>query len=189
MAMRAGVIHAREVRSAGIPHEYLRRMVDIGLLVRVGRGLYMPTGGDLSQHSPLVMCAKAVPKGVVCLISALRFHGVGTQLPSETWVAIKRGDAVPRIHAPRLRIIRMSAPSFSSGQESHALDGVRVRIFSVAKSVADCFKFRSLVGMDVAQEALRESIRLKKATRDHIWAQASLCRVANIIRPYLEALS
>lgn len=189
MATRAGVIHAREVRSAGISHEYLRRMVFAGQLVRVGRGLYMPTIGSLSEHSSLVLCAKAVPKGVICLISALRFHGVGTQLPSETWVAIQRGDAIPRIHAPRLRVIKMSGPSFSAGQETYSVDGVRVRIYSAAKTVADCFKFRAHVGLDVALEALRESIRLKKATRDEIWRHAHHCRITNIIRPYLEALA
>lgn len=189
MATRAGVIHAREVRAAGISHEYLRRMLSVGQLVRVGRGLYMPAVGNLSEHSSLVLCAKAVPRGVVCLISALRFHGVGTQLPSETWVAIQRGDAVPRIRAPRLQVIKMSGLSFSTGQEIHTVGGVRVRMYSVAKTVADCFKFRAHVGLDVALEALRESIRLKKASRDDIWRHANHCRVANIIRPYLEALA
>jgi predicted transcriptional regulator of viral defense system len=189
IATRAGVVHAREVRTAGISHEYLRRMCAAGHLVRVGRGLYMPTVGGLSEYSSLVLCAKAVPKGVVCLISALRFHGVGTQLPSETWVAIQRGNAVPRIRTPRLHVIRMSGLSFSAGQEMHQLNGVRVKVYSVAKTVADCFKFRAQVGLDVALEALRESIRLKKATRDAIWRHANHCRVANIIRPYLEAIA
>jgi predicted transcriptional regulator of viral defense system len=189
MAMRTGVVHAREVRVAEISHEYLRRMLISGKLVRVGRGLYMPAGGDLNEHSSLILCVKAVPKGVICLISALRFHGIGTQLPNETWVAIRRGDAVPRIHRPRLRVIKMSDLSFSNGQETHSVDGVRLRIYSAAKTVADCFKFRRQVGLDVALEALRESIRLKKATRDEIWRHASHCRVTNIIRPYMEALA
>jgi predicted transcriptional regulator of viral defense system len=162
-------------------------LVAAGKLQRVSRGLYTLPHADLGEHASLVLAAKAVPDGVICLLSALRFHGIGTQLPAETWVAVRRGATVPRALPPGIRIIKVSAPAFNEGQQTVRVRRIPVRVYGPAKTVADCFKFRGTVGLDVALEALREALRLKLATRDAIWQHAQVCRVARVMLPYLEA--
>jgi predicted transcriptional regulator of viral defense system len=132
---------------------------------------------------------KRAPKGVICLLSALRFHDLGTQDPFEVWLAIGEKDRRPRSEYPRIRIVRFSKPSLAFGQESRDIEGVPTRIFSAAKTVADCFKYRNKIGLDVAIEALRECMRSRKATTDELWQAAKVCRVANVMRPYMEALA
>lgn len=184
---QSGIATAGDLRRKSIHHEQVRRLVESGQLVRVARGLYSPPRVDLGEHASLALAAKAVPRGVICLLSALRFHGIGTQLPFETWVAVRRGDAIPRALPPGIRIIRVAAPAFEDGQNEVAVQQIRVRVYDPAKTVADCFKFRNAVGLDAALEALREALRLKLATRDAIWQHAQVCRVAQVLRPYLEA--
>jgi predicted transcriptional regulator of viral defense system len=129
-----------------------------------------------------------VPEAILCLLSALAFHEFTTQSPASVWIALGKGARKPAILSPSLRVVRLTEPSLSEGVEVHTVEGVPVRVYSAAKTVADCFKFRNKIGSDVALEALRESRRVKKVSMDDLWAAAKVCRVANVMRPYLESL-
>ncbi|MFO7957543.1 MAG: type IV toxin-antitoxin system AbiEi family antitoxin domain-containing protein [Candidatus Brocadiia bacterium] len=188
LARRKGVVSAREVREMGIHHEYLRRLCADGRLRRVARGLYELPRADVTAHHSLALAARAVPKGVICLISALAFHEIGTQTPHEVWMAIDRRSAEPRVKRPQLRIVRFSGEAMTEGIEEHVVEGVPVPIYSVAKTVADCFKYRNKLGLDVALEALREVLRLQKCSVDELQRYAEICRVSTVIRPYMEAM-
>jgi predicted transcriptional regulator of viral defense system len=133
--------------------------------------------------------AKRVPRGVICLLSALRFHDIGAQDPFEIWIAIGEKDRRPRSDYPRMRVVRFSRISLEFSQETDDIEGVPTRVFSIAKTIADCFKYRNKIGLDVALEALRECLRNRKANMDDLWQAAKVCRVANVMKPYLEALS
>ncbi len=189
LAQRAGVVSAREVRELGLHHEYLRRLCADGRLVRVARGLYSLPAVDATAHHSLVGAAKAVPKGVICLISALSFHNIGTQVPDQVWMAIDRRSAEPRVEWPRIRIMRFSGEALTEGIEEHNTEGVEVSIYSVPKTVADCFKYRNKIGLDVALEALREVVDSRRCSVDDLWRYAKVCRVSTVMRPYLEALA
>jgi len=188
LAHNSGVVSTGEVRSQGIHHEYLRQLCKESKLIRVGRGLYSLPDADVTVHHGLAQARKAIPKGVICLLSALRFHEIGTQAPHEVWVAIDRRAARPRAKYPRMRIVRFSGKSLSEGIDEHNVEGVRVRIYNPAKTVADCFKYRNKIGLDVALEALRETIRERRCTIDELWRYAKICRVTEIMRPYMEAI-
>jgi predicted transcriptional regulator of viral defense system len=188
LAHNAGVVSAREVRSRGVHHEYLRQLCEEGKLVRVGRGLYSLPNPNVTVHHGLAQAGKAVPKGVICLLSALRFHEIGTQVPHEVWIAIDRRAARPRARHPRMRIVRFSGKSLTEGIDEHNVEGVPVRIYNPSKTVADCFKYRNKIGLDVALEALREVIRERRCTTDELWRCAKICRVTKIMRPYMEAI-
>lgn len=166
----------------------LRLAEQQGLLVRSGRGLYRPADAAITEFHTFAEAAKRAPRGVICLLSALRFHEIGTQSPFEVWMAIGEKDRRPVSDSPRLRIVRFSKQSLDFGQTTHDVEGVPLRVFSVAKTVADCFKYRNKIGLDVALEALRESIRTRKATVSDLWLAAKVCRVANVMKPYMEAL-
>jgi predicted transcriptional regulator of viral defense system len=187
LARRAGVLRVRDLTARGINPEYLRRLCRQERLVRTGRGLYIPAGVELSAHHSLAEAAKRLPRGVICLLSALRFHEIGTQSPREVWVAIDNRAKQPRASAPPLRIVRFSGAALTSGVERHLIDGVPVRIYNPAKTVADCFKYRNKIGLDAALEALRDCLRRRKASADELWRYARVRRVANVMRPYLEA--
>ena len=141
-----------------------------------------------SENLGLALVAAAVPQSVICLLSALRFHGIGTQAPHEVWIAVAQGATRPRLDYPTVRVTLVSGLAFTYGVEHHQVDGVPVRIYSPAKTVADCFKFRNKIGLDVAIEALREALRAKNCTREELWAAGKACRVTTVIRPYLEAM-
>lgn len=188
LARDSGVVSTGEVRSKGIHHEYLRQLCAEGELVRVGRGLYSLSDADVTVHSGLAQAGKAIPKGVICLLSALRFHEIGTQAPHEVWIAIDRRAARPRVKYPRLRIVRFSGKALTEGIDERIVEGVPVRIYSPAKTVVDCFKYRNKIGLDVALEALRDVIRERKCSIDELWRYAKICRVTKIIRPYMEAI-
>ena len=132
--------------------------------------------------------AKRVPKAVLCLLSALAFHEMTTQNPASVWIALGKGARTPAIASPLLKVIRLTEPSLSEGIEIHSVEGVNVRVYSAAKTVADCFKFRNKIGLDVAIEALKDCLHEKKATVNEIYRFAKICRVSNVIRPYMEAL-
>jgi predicted transcriptional regulator of viral defense system len=132
--------------------------------------------------------ARRVPRGVVCLLSALLFHRLTTQLPSDVWLALPPKARRPKAAPVSLRLVHVSGKALTAGVEEHEIEKVRVKIYSPAKTVADCFKFRNKVGQDVALEALRECWRERKATMDELWRYAKICRVANVMRPYLESL-
>ena len=189
LAHRAGVVSAREVRELGIHPEYLRRLCADGRLVRVGHGLYTLSGAEVTAQHSLAMAAKAVPRGVICLLSALNFHEIGTQVPHEVWMAIERSSAQPRVERPRMRIMRFSSKALTEGVEKHTVEGVPVSIYSAAKTVADCFKYRNKVGLDVALEALREALSGRRCTVDELWRYAKVCRVSSVMLPYMEALA
>jgi len=188
LARSSGVVSSKEVSALGIHHEYLRQMCSRGELVRVGRGLYSLPDADITIHHGLAQAGKTVPRGVVCLLSALRFHEIGTQEPHEVWIAIDRRAARPRAAHLRMRIVRFSGQALIEGIDEHIVEGVRVQIYNPAKTVADCFKYRNKIGLDVALEALREAINLRKCTIDELWSYAMVCRVAEVMRPYMEAI-
>jgi hypothetical protein len=177
LVKKAGGFRPRELDSYGIPRESLVRLCRKGLVRRVGRGLYT-----------LAEACKKIPRGVICLLSALRFHGLTTQAPFEVRIAINvktrkpKGDGVP------LRIVRSSGAALDSGIQEQKIQGVPVKVYNPAKTVADCFKYRNTIGLDVALEALRECRRERLCTMDDLWLYAKICRVANVMRPYLESL-
>lgn len=184
-----GLLRPCDLNAVGIPRISLTRAIRCGHLERVGRGLYGLPGRQISEHGSLAEVARRVPKGVVCLLSALRFHGLTTQAPFEVWLAIENKALAPKLVYPKLRIVRFSGAALTEGIEEHVVDGVTVRITSVAKTVADCFKFRNKIGLDVALEALRDAWYTKRMTGDDLWHYAKVCRVANVMRPYLDSLS
>jgi predicted transcriptional regulator of viral defense system len=188
LVLKAGFIHARDLRQLGIPQGYLRRLCDEGVLVKTARGVYRSVSGPETVHLSLTQAAKAIPKGVVCLLSALRFHEIGTQLPHAVWIALDRRAAAPRLAQPKLHVVRFSGPALTEGVECHDVAGVPVRIYCPAKTIADCFKYRNKIGLDVALEALREVIRTRRCTSDELWKYAKICRVTKVMNPYLEAL-
>jgi predicted transcriptional regulator of viral defense system len=183
----AGVLRPRDLDAHGIPRIYLSRLCERGLLDRVGRGLYVLPDADVSEHHTLAEAGKRVPHGVVCLLSALRFHGLTTQSPSEVWLAIANKAWRPQVDYPPLRFVRFSERALEAGVEEHSIEGVLVRIYNPAKTVADCFKYRNKIGLDVALEALRDCRRQRRCTNDELWHYAKICRVANVMRPYMEA--
>jgi len=188
LARSRGLIRSCDLLPLGIPRVSLTRAVRRGELEHIGRGLYGLPRRDVSAQGSLAEVALRVPKGIVCLLSALRFHGLTTQAPFEVWLAIANKAAAPTIDYPPLRIVRFSGTALTEGVEEHVVDGVTVRVTSVAKTVADCFKYRNKIGLDVALEALREAWHEKRMTSDDIWRYAKVCRVANVMRPYLESL-
>jgi len=189
LAQEAGVIRARDLATYDIPRAYLSRLCQAGKLQRLGRGLYMLTNGAITTNHSLAEAAKRVPHGVICLLSALRFHGVTTQAPFEVWMAIDNKARAPAAAETPLRIVRFSGEALQSGVEMHMIDGVPTQIYSLPKTIADCFKYRNKIGLDVAVEALRESWRARKCTMDELWRYATICRVANVMRPYLDTLA
>ena len=187
LAQRHGFLRPRDVEAAGIPREYLLRLLRRGVVERTGRGLYRLADAPVTEFHSFAEVAKRLPNGTVCLLSALVFHGLTTQVPGELWVALPRGSRTPRIDR-KLRIVRFAESALTEGRTEHRIEGVPVMIYSPAKSVADCFKFRNKIGLDVALEALRECVRQRKATIAEIRRFAQICRVARVMQPYLESL-
>ena len=187
LARNSTVVSTAEVRSLGIHHEYLRQMCAKGELVRVDRGMYSLPDADVTTHHGLAQAAKAIPKGVICLLSALRFHEIGTQAPHEVWIALDRRAARPRARHPKTRIVRFSGKALTKGVDQHTIEGIQVKIYNPAKTVADCFKYRNKIGLDVALESLREVLRFRKCSTDELWKYAKICRVTKTLRPYMEA--
>jgi predicted transcriptional regulator of viral defense system len=189
LAKKQPLLRARDLTANGVPTVMLSRLVAGGKLMRVARGVYSLPSRKVSRHGSLAEVAIRVPRGVVCLLSALRVHEIGTQAPFEVWLAIPQRMVAPKLDQPRLRVIRMSDDSLANGVQAIRIEGVGVRVFSAAKTVADCFKFRNKIGIDVAIEALRDGWRQKKFTMDDLWRYAKVNRVANVMRPYLEGLT
>lgn len=183
-----GIFRAQELERRGVSRKSLKRLSDQGVLEKLGRGLYRVAGSEITEHESLVEACKRVPQGVVCLLSALRFHDLTTQNPFQVWLAIDRKAWQPRVENPPLRILRFSGEALTLGIETHPIQGVAVRVYSPAKTVADCFKYRNKIGLDVALEALKDCVERKKDTFDNLWRFAKICRVANVMRPYLESL-
>lgn len=188
LAQSQALLRTQDLVARGLPTVALTRLVAAGRLERVARGLYALPGQAVGEHRTLAEVALQVPRGVVCLLSALRVHGIGTQAPFEVWLALPQGMSAPRLTQPALRLVRMTGDAYAQGQMQVAVDGVQVPVFNPAKTIADCFKYRNKIGLDVALEALREGWRQRKVTMDDLFAYAAMNRVANVMRPYLESL-
>jgi predicted transcriptional regulator of viral defense system len=189
LARRQGVVTARALREQGIAPAYLQRLTARGILTRVARGIYeLADGADITAMHTLVEACLRVPSGVVCLLSALRFHHLTTQAPHEVWLAIDPKARLPQVPYPPLRIVRFGGTARTMGVEHHLVEGQGVQVYSVAKTVADCFKYRNKIGLDVAIESLTDAWRGRRATADDLRRAAEVDRVTNVMRPYLEAV-
>ena len=188
LAAERSLIRPRDLTERGLPTVALTRLVRQGRLQRVGRGLYALPDRPVSEHNTLAEVARKHPQAIVCLLSALRFHDLTTQSPFEVWLAIPNKARAPKMDYSPLRIVRFSGEALNVGVEDHVIDGVPVRVTSVARTVADCFKFRNKIGLDVALEALQEAWRAKRVSMDELWQYATLCRVTNVMRPYMDSL-
>jgi predicted transcriptional regulator of viral defense system len=188
LAEQQPLLRARDLAEHALPTIALTRLVAAGKLERVARGVYSLPRRKLSEHRSLAEASLRVPQGVVCLLSALRVHGIGTQAPFEVWLAIPHNAPTPRLDQPALRPIRMSGPALTKGVERVQIDGVQVPVFGVAKTVADCFKYRNKIGLDVALEALRDAWAQGRLAMDELWPHAVTDRVTNVMRPYLESV-
>jgi predicted transcriptional regulator of viral defense system len=183
---RQGLVRPRDLAELGVARTTLQRLETDGTIERVGRGLYRLADGDVTEFHDLAAASARVPHGIICLLSALRFHDLGTQNPREVWLAIGPGDRRPLADSPPLRVVRFSGRALEEGVETHRIEGADVRVTSKAKTVADCFKYRNKIGLDVAIEALRD-YRRSRGKLDELWRFAEICRVARVIRPYIEA--
>lgn len=184
-----GVLRPRDLADHGLPRTALARLLAKGAVERIGRGLYALRQDEPTEHRTLAETAKAYPKGVVCLLSALQFHQLTTQMPRRVWIAIGVKDWAPRSPRTPVRIVRLSGRALTEGVRTHEVERVKVRIFEPAKTVADCFKFRNTVGLDVALEALRDCLERRCATVDELLRFGRICRVEKVMRPYIEAIA
>lgn len=189
MARKRPILRPRDVAAQGIHTGTLTRMTRAGALEKVGAGRYrLARPPRATEHHDMVVAAMSVPHSVVCLTSALQFHGIGTQLPAEVWLAVPRGTRVPRLSTPPLRVVRISPEVFDLGVEAHRVEGQTVRVYGVARTIADCFRFRNRVGLDVALEALAEAWRTKRLNLDALQRIATKLRVQRVMQPYLETI-
>jgi predicted transcriptional regulator of viral defense system len=189
LAQERPLLRARDLAERSLPTVALTRLVAAGRLERVARGVYSLPGRALSEHRSLAEVSLRVPQGVVCLLSALRVHGIGTQAPFEVWLAIPHHFPTPRLDQPALRAVRMSGPAMTEGIERMRIDGIDVPVFTAEKTVADCFKFRNKIGLDVALEALRDGWSRGLLSMDGLARHAATDRVANVMQPYLESVA
>ena len=185
---KVAVIRTRDLSRLGVPRAALQVPLADGRISRLSRGIYAVAGHAVTEHHSLAQVAVRVPHGVVCLLSALVFHELTTQSPHEVWIAIDRKARQPADGFPPLHVVRFGGEALTAGVDSHNIDGVDVRITSPAKTVADCFKYRNKIGITVAVEALREGWAKRRFTMDELMAMAQVCRVHNVLRPYLESL-
>lgn len=188
LAQKRGVVRACDPSLDRVPRSTLSRLVNVGKLIKIGRGMYALPERQQSENQQLAEVSTRAPSVTCCLLTALRFHQLTTQSSSEIWLAIANKARAPKIDYPPLRVIRFSGDSLTEGVEEHVVDGVTIRVYSVAKTVADCFKYRNKIGLDVALEALKECRRERQASNDELWHFAQVCRVANVMRPYLESV-
>jgi predicted transcriptional regulator of viral defense system len=184
-----GMLRSNDLDALGASRVNLTRMLAGGLLEKVGRGVYRLRENQSSEHESLAIIATKVPQAVFCLLSALQFHELTTQLPRQIWIAMPRGSHTPRIDYPPVKMVQFAEAAYSEGIEVFERDQVKLQVYCVAKTVADCFKHRNKIGIDVALEALKDALAQKKASADDIWHYAKVCRVANVMRPYLESLT
>lgn len=182
------VLRSRDMPSAVAPRMKLSQLAGEGKLHRVARGLYVSPDYPLTENHSLVLAATLYPKGVICLLSAAQFHGITLEMPPVVWMAFPRGKSVPGPGDIPIKPVKVSEPVFAYGIERHQLEGVDVPIYSVARTVADCFKFRNQIGISVAVEVLKEATRRRKAKADELWDAAKACRMLNVMRPYFDTL-
>lgn len=182
------IARRRDLAARGVGGSAVQQLLATEQIERVGRGLYRAKEAEITENHSLAQTALLVPQGTICLLSALRFHGLTTQAPFEVWIAIDNHAWRPTITDVPLRIHYFSGKALSEGVEQHRIEGVTIKIYSAAKTVADCFKFRNKVGLDVALEALRDYLHTLRLPEKDLWRYAEICRVKNVMRPYLEAL-
>jgi predicted transcriptional regulator of viral defense system len=183
------ILRSKDLETRGVSRMQLRRLVQEGVLERTQRGLYMARDSPVHAHISLAEVAVRSPKAVICLLSALRFHELTTENPSDVYIMLPVGTKRPRMTNPRLEVSWSKPEMLVSGIGEHVICGVKVRITSPARTVVDCFKYRSKVGLNVAVEALHDAWRKKKATADDLWQQAAICRMTHVMRPYFESLT
>jgi predicted transcriptional regulator of viral defense system len=186
---KLGLARPRELEAHGVSRAQISRLVEEGLVVRQARGIYAVARHEPTEAHTLAQVAKRVPEAVFCLLTALRFHELTTQSPAEVWVALAEKARRPRLEYPRLRVARFSGPALTEGVTEHRVEGVRIRVYSAAKTVADCFKYRNKVGIDVAVEALRDYSRKHRGGAGELARFARICRVSRIMQPYLDAIA
>jgi len=189
LAGERGVLRPRDLEELAISPRYLSVLRDQGLLEQPARGLYMLRNADVSEHISFAQAAKSMPQGVICLLSALVFHELTTQAPFQVWMAIDPGARLPKKSQVPIHVVRFSGAALTSGIEEHEIDGVPVHIYGSAKTIADCFKYRNKIGLDVAIEALRDCWGRRLCTMDDLLQYAQVCRVGRVMRPYLESLT
>jgi len=189
MIRRLRIARPRDLVRAGITPTGIARMVEVGQVARIGRGLYALPDSDLGEKESILLVAARAPKVVFCLLTALRLHGLTTQNPASVWIAIAHKGRAPVMEHPPLHILRATERVFEIGVVKRVIQGIQVRVYNPAKTVADCFKFRSLIGQDVAVEALRDCWEQRKATMDELWKYAKLNRVSVLMRTYMETLT
>ena len=188
-ATPAGVLtRTRELERQGYSRPRIRVLAEQGVLEQVSRGLYRVAERAPDEHFTMLAVIARVPQAVVCLLSALRFHEIGTQSPHEVWIAIDRKARKPKLTELPVRIVRFSGPALEAGVERRMMGEREIRITSPARTVADCFKYRNKIGLDVALEALRDYLARHRGGADELWRYARLCRVAHVMQPYLEAV-
>jgi predicted transcriptional regulator of viral defense system len=188
LATQSGLLRASHLQELGIARVVLSRLTANGQLERVGRGVYRLPNAQGSEHESLATIAIKVPQAVFCLLTALQIHELTTQLPRQVWIAMPQGSHPPKMDYPPVKMVQFSGKAYAAGVEVVQVDQVALRVYGVAKTVADCFKHRNKIGLDVAIEALKDALAQQKATADELWRFAKICRVANVMRPYLEAL-
>lgn len=183
-----GLVRMRDLRDAGVGAETVARLVREGEITRVARGLYQLAGSMPDARRSFAEASALVPKGVICLTSALQFHELTLQMPSAVWIAIDRTGWKPKVEYPPIRFVRFSSRALKEGVKRHLIDGIEVPIFEPAKTIVDCFRYRNKIGLDIALEGLREGLRTKRATPDQLWEFARTARVWSVMRPYVEAM-
>lgn len=188
LARKKGMLKTSDIFDAGLHHETLRRLCEEGILEKTVRGVYKLANQEISIYHDLAVASTKAPRGVVCLLSALLYHEISTQLPPVIWMAFNRDVRVPKLENPKLKVVRFSESSMAEGIDIHNIEYVSVRITNPAKTIADCFKFRNKVGLEATLDALRDGLNEKKCTRDEIWYYAKINRVTQVIKPYLEAI-
>ena len=188
LAHRQRLLSAADLRSHGWSPQLLLKLHRTGQLQRVSRGLYSLPDSEVTEHQSLAEVCRRVPKAVVCLLSALQFHEIGTQLPHEIWIALPEATQTPALDYPSLRIARLRGEAYSEGIETIVEHGSMIRVYSLAKTITDCFKFRHKVGLDVALEALKEAWRQRRLNIDEVTRYAKINRVARVMQPYLETV-
>lgn len=188
LARHQRVLRAADVREHGWSPQLLLSLHQAGKLQRVARGLYSLPDAEITEHQTLIEVCQRVPKAVLCLLSALQFHGIGTQMPHEVWVALPQSTHTPALDYPRLRIARLRGEAYSEGIQTVTEHGAPIRVYSVAKTVTDCFKFRHKIGLDVALEALKECWHSRRVTMAELNHFAKINRVERVMQPYLEAV-
>ncbi|WP_238585579.1 type IV toxin-antitoxin system AbiEi family antitoxin domain-containing protein [Legionella quateirensis] len=188
MASKTGVVRMSDLAKKGITRATVSRLVSENKLVKLAPGLYCLPETEFSEKESLIIVASRVPQTVFCLLTALQIHALTTQLPRKVWIAMPKGSHTPKMNYPSLKMVQYSDEAFSEGIEIIESDNIKLRVYNIAKTIADCFKHRNKIGLDVAMEVLKEACTKNKVKIDELWHYAKICRVANVMRPYIEAI-